>query len=67
MAVYCGMSHKNVTKVVWHILAQKSSLNNTMFMVSLLRIKSYGGQAGVSVQVSVSWFKGSTFRGSEVN
>ena len=52
MAVYCGMSHKNVTKVMWYVLVQKSSLNNTMFMVSLLRLKSYGGQAGVSVQVS---------------
>jgi len=67
MAVYSGMSHKNVTKVMWYVLVQKSSLNNTMFIVSLLRLKSYGGQAGVSVQVSVSWFKGSTFRGSEVN
>jgi hypothetical protein len=35
------MSHKNVTKVVWYILVQLSSLNNTMSMVS-----------GVSVQVS---------------
>ena len=32
------VSHKNVTKVV-------------MSMVSLLRLKGYGGQAGVSVQV----------------
>ncbi len=36
------MSHNNVTKVVWYILVQLSSLNNTMPMVS-----------GVSVQVSV--------------
>ncbi len=36
------MSHKYVTKVVWYILAQLSSINNTMSMVS-----------GVSVQVSV--------------
>jgi hypothetical protein len=36
------MSYKNVTKVVWYILVQLSSLNNTMSMVS-----------GVSVQVSV--------------
>ncbi|MEE9496068.1 MAG: hypothetical protein V3V39_06045, partial [Desulfobacterales bacterium] len=36
------MYHKYITKVVWHILAQLSSLNNTMSMVS-----------GVSVQVSV--------------
>jgi hypothetical protein len=40
------MFHKNVTKV-------------QIFMVSLLRRKGYGGQAGFSVQVSVSWFKGS--------
>jgi hypothetical protein len=38
------MSHKNVTKVVWYILVQLSSLNNTMTMVS-----------GVSVQVSGFW------------
>jgi hypothetical protein len=35
------MSHKYVTKVVWYILVQLSSLNNTEAMVS-----------GVSVQVS---------------
>ena len=35
------MSHKNVTKAVWYILVQLSSLNNTMSKVS-----------GVSVQVS---------------
>ena len=45
------MSHKNVTKVVWYILVQVSSLNNTMSMVS-----------GVSVQISR--FRGSEFRGS---
>jgi hypothetical protein len=38
------MSHKYVTKVVWYILAQLSSLNNTMPMVS-----------GFSVQVSAFW------------
>ena len=42
------MSHKNVTKVVWYILVQLSSLNNTMPMVSPLRLKGYGGQAGVT-------------------
>ena len=62
MAVYCGMSHKNVTKVVWYVLVQKSSLNNTMFMVSLLRLKGYGGQAGVSVQVSAGKFRNCEFR-----
>ena len=36
------VSHKNVTKAVWYILVQLSSLNNTVFKVS-----------GVSVQVSV--------------
>ena len=40
--VFSVMSHKNVTKVVWYILVELSSLNNTMSMVS-----------GVSVQVSV--------------
>jgi hypothetical protein len=35
------MSHKNVTKVVWYILVQLTSLNNAMPMVS-----------GVGVQVS---------------
>ena len=35
------VSHKYVAKVVWYILVQLSSLNNTMSMVS-----------GVSVQVS---------------
>jgi hypothetical protein len=45
------MSHKNVTKVVWYVLVQKSSLNNTMFMVS-----------GVSVQVSAGKFRNCEFR-----
>jgi hypothetical protein len=36
------MSHKYITEVV-------------MTMVSLLRLKGYGGQAGVSVQVSGFW------------
>jgi hypothetical protein len=44
------MSHKNVTKVVWYILVQLSSLNNTMPMVS-----------GVSVQVSAFWSLASRF------
>jgi hypothetical protein len=44
------MSHKNVTKVVWYILVQLSSLNNTMSMVS-----------GVSVQVSAFWSLASRF------
>jgi hypothetical protein len=35
------VSLKNVTKVVWYILVQSNSLNNTVSMVS-----------GVSVQVS---------------
>ena len=46
------MSHKKVTKVVWYILVELSFLDNTMSKVSLLRLKGYGGQAGVSVQVS---------------
>jgi hypothetical protein len=46
------VSHKKVTKVVWYILVELSFLDNTMSMVSLLRLKGYGGQAGVSVQVS---------------
>jgi hypothetical protein len=44
------MSHNNVTKVVWYILVQLSSLNNTMPMVS-----------GVSVQVSAFWPLASRF------
>jgi hypothetical protein len=51
MGVYSGMSHKNVTKVMWYVLVQKSSLNNTMFMVS-----------GVSVQVSAGKFRNCEFR-----
>jgi len=35
------MSHKYATKVVWYILVQLSSLNNTMSLIS-----------GVSVHVS---------------
>ncbi len=42
MLIPSVMPHKNVTKDVWYILVQLSSLNNTMSMVS-----------GVSVQVSV--------------
>jgi hypothetical protein len=46
------VSHKNVTKVVWYILVQLRSLNNTKSKVSgaqvpLLRPSGYGGQAGV--------------------
>jgi hypothetical protein len=41
MLIPSVMPHKNVTKDVWYILVQLSSLNNTMSMVS-----------GVSVQVS---------------
>jgi DNA relaxase NicK len=32
--VYSVMSHKNVIKIVWYILVQLSSLNNTMSLVS---------------------------------
>jgi hypothetical protein len=46
------MSHKYITKVVQYIFVQLSSLNNTMSMGFPLRRKGYGGQAGVSVQVS---------------
>ena len=48
--VFSVMSHKNVTKVVWYILVELSSLNNTMSMVS-----------GVSVQVSAFWSLASRF------
>ena len=37
---------------MWYILVHLSFFNNTMSMVSLLRLKGYGGQTGVSVQVS---------------
>ena len=35
------ISHKYVTKVVWYILVPLSSLNNTMSLVSLLRLKGF--------------------------
>jgi hypothetical protein len=60
------MSPKNVTKVVWCILVQMSSLNNTMSMVSLLRLKGYGGQAGVSVQVAAGKFRNCEFWNLEI-
>ncbi len=49
------MSHKNVTKVVWYILAQLSSLNNTMSMVSgvSVQVSGFGYLSDTGFQVSV--------------
>jgi len=40
---YSVMSYKNVTKVVWYILVQLSSLNNTMSMVSGVSVLAVTG------------------------
>jgi hypothetical protein len=38
------MSYKNVTKVVWNILARLSSLNNTISMVSDVSVQVSDGE-----------------------